>query len=433
MEYNDSTLALGYQKYLRFLDMSAEAAPGSEFAKIAEHLYSTMIVEEGWTPIPHVFTGTVKRIGKGGFGSVFLVNRTIVVKCVMIGTEEEGLRFLNEVEAWENLRDIPELANNIPEYMGSTTYNYRPWPPHVIGGFDLHISTMAGFIFQRFQPVEELTDCFNITSIVDVNRSRILFDNIIRAFDVLHRNNFVHRDIKPPNILIRTTPGPLYNEPIIIDVGMICKMPCQVSSLAGTMHFLPRNFFPLTNRQFRLTPIPPLPVVKAPTRSIADRLSYFVARRLLGRESTRPIKPTRAMVEVRDLAEELMPRYTAATDKYALGLTLERVVKYTDFHGNTAIKEEMLGTIAKLKKAVISQLAASAASVLSDKRARNARAQQEQAAAAAAPPRASLKGVFNRGGNAVVANSQASKAPPGGTRRYRHRRHKRRTHRYRKS
>jgi hypothetical protein len=130
-----------------------------------------------------------------------------------------------------------------------------------------------------------------------------------------------------------------------------------------------------------------------------------------------------------------MPRYTAATDKYALGLTLEHVVKYTEFHGNTAVKGEMLATIAKLKKAVISELAASAASLLSDKRRVNAAAQQAHAAAAAAPPRAPLKGVFNRRENLGVVNSQAStgqKAPPGGTRRHR-RRHKRRTHRYRKS
>lgn len=130
-----------------------------------------------------------------------------------------------------------------------------------------------------------------------------------------------------------------------------------------------------------------------------------------------------------------MPRYTAATDKYALGLTLEHVVKYTEFRGNTAVKGEMLATIAKLKKAVISELAASAASVLSDKRRANAAAQQAHAAAAAAPPRAPLKGVFNRRENLEVINSQASaqqKAPPGGTRRHRRRRHKRRTHRYRK-
>jgi len=334
-------------------------------AQMAEHLYGLVIAQYGFPSRPSGFTASVKKLGEGGFGSVFLVGGKMVVKCVLMSNAEEEQNFMAEAIAWGKLKSIPELVNNVPYFVGATTYKYGDVAPHTREFRGIAVPSAAGFIVQRYEPVEDLSEyILNLPTFIDFDRGYALFNNIIKAFDILHKKGYVHRDIKPANILIRTTPGPKYNEPIIIDVGMICEMPCTATGVSGTLSFMPRNYFAPGRRNMLLGRTPNLPVSKRPTPPIADRLAYYVARRL-GRESAHPIKPTQNAVHVKEFVEKILPRYTAATDNYALALTLEQLVKFTDYTEHPDIEEQVKGTIEKLKRQVIGELAASVATVRS--------------------------------------------------------------------
>jgi serine/threonine protein kinase len=423
---------------------SPARSPGG-VAQIAEHLYGLVIAERGFPSRPSGFTASVEKLGEGGFGSVFLVGGKLVVKCVLMSNAEDERDFMAEAIAWGKLKKIPELVNNVPFFMGATTYKYGDVAPHMREFRSLMAPSAAGFIIQRYEPVQELgKHILELPTFVDFDRGNALFNNIIKAFDILHRNGYIHRDIKPANILVRTTPGPLYNEPIIIDVGMICEMPCSATGVGGTFSFMPRNYFAPGRRNIQVGRTPNLPVSKRPTPPLANRLAYFVARKL-GRESAHPIKPTHDAVHVKEFAEKILPHYTAATDNYALGLTLEHLVKFTDYSGHPEIEEQAKVTIERLKRQVIGELAASVATVRSSGARTTDPANSmpyvfanpaRLSPAASPPPAAAAERAFtplrvanplHRPKNRSALNRVVVPPTPGGTRR--RRRNKRKTRR----
>jgi len=302
------------------------------------------------------------KLGEGGFGSVYLINDRIVAKAVLMDKPSDEINFNKENISWQLLAQMPELKDNIPHYMGWSVYKYNDVAPHVREFKDKKAPSAVGVIFQKYIPVKTLADFIEYPSpLISYRKGRELFDNLIRAFNALHARGFVHRDIKPQNVLIRTGGGPLENEPIIIDVGMLCKTPCRASSLSGTFPFMPRNFFPAKAREEYLGATPRFNVAERPVAPIADRLAYYVARRL-GRESAHPVKPTRKVVHVAESPTTVMPNYTPATDNYALALTLEGLVSFIE------ITEEsiegigiMTDIITKMKGEVIAEMAAAVA------------------------------------------------------------------------
>jgi serine/threonine protein kinase len=311
---------------------------------------------------PPKVTVPMKKLGEGGFGSVFLINDRIVAKAVLMDKPVDELSFNMENMSWKILSQIPELKDNIPHYMGWSMYKYNDVAPHTREFKDKQAPSAVGVIYQKYIPVKTLADFIQYPSpLIPYRKGRELFDNLIRAFNALHARGFVHRDIKPQNVLIRTGGGPLENEPIIIDVGMLCKTPCKAKGLAGTLPYMPRNFFPAEMREEHLGSTPKFNVAERPVPPIADRLAYFVARRL-GRESAHPVKPTRKAVRVVESPTSVLPNYTPASDNYALALTLESLVAYIEITEESIEGIEIMNNIiTKMKGEVIAEMAAAIA------------------------------------------------------------------------
>ena len=129
-----------------------------------------------------------KRIGKGGMGSVYLAKHTtlekeVAIKIVNLGSDndsEMALRFKREARLHLSLGRHPniiELENYIVE--------------------DNHYIFM-----QYFESVELATVIGKQTGPMPYKRAMPIFKQILSGIGHTHDVGIIHRDIKPPNILI---------------------------------------------------------------------------------------------------------------------------------------------------------------------------------------------------------------------------------------
>ncbi len=145
----------------------------------------------------------VEEIGEGGFGIVYvaeqtnLVRRRVALKVVKPGmdTREVIARFEQERQLLASL-DHPHIAKL---FSGGKTESGRPY-----------------FVM-------ELVDGVPLTRYCDEHRLSIrerlrLFVKICRAIHHAHKRNIIHRDIKPPNILVTEHDGEPF--PKVIDFGV---------------------------------------------------------------------------------------------------------------------------------------------------------------------------------------------------------------------
>ena len=289
----------------------------------------------------------IKIIGRGGFGTVFLVNNDTVFKCLKIYDENELNTFNAEWTMWDELSRIPELQKNIPKYIGHHTFYYPGYttPSTIVYKGRKKIPSCVGAILQKYEPVEPMSSyLYELKSMnrkIPQDKGVQVFDMLIKAFNILHKNGYIHRDIKPGNILIRTDESnPDINEPIIIDIGLTCKAPCSIHSVSGTTGFLPGNYYK------------PRPK----NRTVNNNISNYRENILKPREF--PVITNKMKYVSVKGSRALVPTYTAMTDNYALGKTLEAFIQFIDFSDNTS-KDRLEQTVYKLKTQVVGELAAS--------------------------------------------------------------------------
>jgi len=290
-------------------------------------------------------------LGKGGFGEVYKVGK-IVVKKIALEEDYDLETFEKEVEIWEEFTSNKEIAPFIPKFLGSFI--------QIQGSRSEYYA--FGFIIQAFEPVLDLWSFIYSKEkySVDYTTGYALFKNLVRAFEILHKSGYIHRDIKPGNILIRTEKHMVI--PIIIDFGMVCKLPCDDENECasnhlrpdGTPYYLPQNMFSRKNRintHFKNK-------IKV-ERRWAHLIPSFCKRRK--GNNTKKIRPFKNI--------KIRPFYRIATDNYAVGLTLEelfKAIRWTDDKPDKkaealALKEEALKEITRLKGQVLPYLAAETA------------------------------------------------------------------------
>ena len=171
----------------------------------------------------------------GGFGQVFIardprLKKQLAVKVLYKRWKQN--RFRRENEAVQNLSAI------------------RPFPPNLVS---IHAS---GETDDYFFYTMECADDYNqgkSNYVPDTLKARIdrnismgldlpepqeviqLFSKLLNALDVLHKNGWVHLDIKPDNILF------VNQEPKIGDYSLLTSTPVPPASAGGTPGFLPQN------------------------------------------------------------------------------------------------------------------------------------------------------------------------------------------------
>jgi HEAT repeat protein len=128
----------------------------------------------------------IRRVGKGGFGAVVLVEDTVV-------GEEIILKFLN--------REIAADNNMIERFKHELRYARRITHENVIRIHDFLTLKKSYAISMEYFPSHSLSDELKQGPLNRKRGLKIVWD-ICRGLSAAHQVGVVHRDIKPPNILI---------------------------------------------------------------------------------------------------------------------------------------------------------------------------------------------------------------------------------------
>lgn len=172
-----------------------------------------------------IFSGCklLQKCGKGAYGIVYLAENAIGQKIIIkiAGTngnperELQGVRYYMRVSgSHPNLLQIFHIGEmeggffytmEAADDLGSDPHSYTP-------------ATLGNMLRQG--------KCFSPEEAVNITR------DLLKGVDVLHRNNLVHRDIKPDNIIF------VNGVPKLSDPGLVTEAGSQ-ATLVGTPGFIP--------------------------------------------------------------------------------------------------------------------------------------------------------------------------------------------------
>jgi serine/threonine protein kinase len=278
----------------------------------------------------------VRVLGQGGFGSAFRVG-SFVVKIMRMTKLKYLELFLKEVEIWGDLAQKDELEGFIPQYYGYNIVNVTAGPTYEYLSDDqarVHnfvTNQLHGVLLQQFERVQDLHTVLDELRglITPLSLSRFInlryneriagqfIDNLVNAYDMIHKAGYIHRDIKPANILVRED-ARVQTTPIVIDVGLACKMPCEDTDWWGTPGYVPENYNARENRSAGRTF---KTQKKKATLGMTLRRGWKTLMRIPHRK---PILPSKEQVYVRQ-GNQVIPGYSVETDNYALGLTIQQI------------------------------------------------------------------------------------------------------------
>ena len=286
--------------------------------------------------------GSEKRLGRGSFGTVDLVGEYVVKKIFTRRSATVEDKFREEVQVWEDLWNSATM---------------RPYLPEFCYG---RIEGPNGYIIQRYEPVTPLDK--RIAKRLPFEEGYSLFNSLIKGFDTLFAAGYIHRDIKPQNILVRDGGG----EPIIIDFGLACKVPCEARNVKGTYGYFPVNWKHVSER----------PVARVGQRlfnkpkyaaSNTKNSNYESVSSFLGSSSNNNVGPgisygpSKSSSRQSVSAKIIKPRYTKATDRYALAETLEQLSDAINWGSHKDEEAAARRIIQMYRGQMVAELAASAA------------------------------------------------------------------------
>jgi serine/threonine protein kinase len=268
----------------------------------------------------------VEVLGKGGFGSVIRY-KDWVVKLMEIPSDGHRAIFDFETVTLSELSAIEELRDFIPRYCWS----------------GISDKGEIGIIIQHYEPVMTLAQIVNTRGHLPAKPAYEYIKNLIRGYELLHKAGYIHRDIKPGNILVRTG-GPKQFIPILIDFGLACKAPCVDFHLKGTPAYVPMNW------------------IHPEAKGRFQRENMFVVHgpggyKNLAFERRIPSNTTlRKKIKTQPYA--MNPEYSEASDGYALFITLSQMFDKVDWTGHTDLRDEIQDKMQRLRDRTVFELAA---------------------------------------------------------------------------
>lgn len=279
-------------------------------------------------------------LGQGTFGRAYKLRDVVVKVMILVGPAKVRM-FLAETDTWKELAANPGLAPYMPKFCWSNLVQNH------------------GYIVQRYEEVKSLYDYIveardatgALVNPIPYKLGISLFHNLIKGLDALYKAGYVHRDIKPGNILVRTglaESDPLWGVPMFIDFGVACKMPCKERLRVGTQRFFPPNWLPLERRYetygINIEKNTANRRGKSQFKNISNIVAPSYTRKKLLRMKTQPAA--------------MPPNYSLKSDIYALAITLEDLFNSIDWRGHEARKAGYYGRIQRFKMRMISELAA---------------------------------------------------------------------------
>ena len=171
----------------------------------------------------HLPTGTLlkqgqyrieKVIGDGGFGITYqgtdLANSAIAIKELW---PEKAVRQGTSV-TWPHAIAPKERQQQIAKFKLEASYLHKCIHPHIVKVYDWFDENDTAYIAMEFVAGETLYDIFKKEGQVSEERVKRYFIQVAEALKVVHANNFLHRDLKPDNIIIDSQ-----DRAVLIDFG----------------------------------------------------------------------------------------------------------------------------------------------------------------------------------------------------------------------
>jgi serine/threonine protein kinase len=162
-----------------------------------------------------------KILGKGGFGIAYCVldtklNRDVVIKT--LNPELKAQAYFDKLQ-----QDFHKEAQRLS----------RCCHPHIVQIYDFFAESGLECIVMQYIPGENLNDRA-FRGITQREALNYIYQ-ISAALQVVHKNNLVHRDVKPVNIIIKAS----NNEAVLIDFGIAREVDIKNKTRALTECFAP--------------------------------------------------------------------------------------------------------------------------------------------------------------------------------------------------
>jgi hypothetical protein len=142
----------------------------------------------------------LRRLGSGGMADVYLacdvvLEREVAIKVLRNPVDNRDLlnRFHREAVALAALRS-----------------------EHVVSVLDVEVRTDLAYLVMEYLPGRSLSQQVAATGPLPAGRAIRILEQVLDGLEYLHRHNFVHRDVKPANILIDDD-----DRAVLVDLGIV--------------------------------------------------------------------------------------------------------------------------------------------------------------------------------------------------------------------
>jgi WD40 repeat protein/serine/threonine protein kinase len=173
-----------------------------------------------------IFGGTYrleKRLGKGGMGEVWLARHTLL-------DEPRAIKIV--------LGDATENAHLRERFVRGEARNSLKLErhPNIVRVYELGQHEGIPYMVMEFVDGPTLRDILNARKMLTPQETAIYLEQLAQGLDVAHRQNMIHRDIKPGNVLVDQKNG---NIAKLTDFGLIKDIATSTEdSLTGTGQYM---------------------------------------------------------------------------------------------------------------------------------------------------------------------------------------------------
>lgn len=272
---------------------------------------------EGCPPLEEILknisTIPFQILGGGGFSTVYyfeVLGKQYAVKIIPLENEKQIEEFRIEAQNWIISNVNPRLRKIVPVFCESAVI-----PIETLHKFNTPIDRILNLSTELRNPEKAIAYGFIFTKATDyVNIGSLprryeiatqLVDNLIEALEILHKEGYIHGDIKLYNLLIRPDLGVYF-----IDLAGLCKLPCT-RGIPWTADYMPPDFAKYTKRRFHY---------RTPKVFSDESIKLY--------ESQKKNVPYNKKRKTR-VTTQTFPRYTKEMDRYAMGKVILEILDET--------------------------------------------------------------------------------------------------------
>ena len=156
-------------------------------------------------------------LGRGGFGVTYLATDTnldhrVAIKEYMPALDVERLADNSIVPVDESFRH--DFDNGVGNFLREARTLVKFRHPNIVRVMTVFEANNTAYLVMEYEEGEEFKSCVQRGACQDENTLKSLFLRIVDGLDQVHQYGFLHRDIKPVNLIIRND-----GTPVLLDFG----------------------------------------------------------------------------------------------------------------------------------------------------------------------------------------------------------------------